>query len=174
MGPQDTPYESGIYKAKLLFPPEFPSQPPEMIFQTEMWHPNGAVATPAPRGTPGSGRPTQREREREARARDPRRAGLRDASLSALASATVHEDGKVCISILHPPGEDAFNEQESAEERWRPILGVEQILMSVISLLSAPNADSPANIDAAVMFRENPKEWKKRVRKCAEKSVDCM
>ena len=35
MGPQDTPYESGIYKAKLLFPPEFPSQPPEMIFQTE-------------------------------------------------------------------------------------------------------------------------------------------
>jgi len=126
VGPQDTPYESGIYKAKLLFPPEFPSQPPEMIFQTEMWHPN------------------------------------------------VHEDGKVCISILHPPGEDAFNEQESAEERWRPILGVEQILMSVMSLLSAPNADSPANIDAAVMFRENPKEWKKRVRKCAEKSVDCM
>ena len=60
---------------------------------------------------------------------------MRDASLSALASATVHEDGKVCISILHPPGEDAFNEQESAEERWRPILGVEQILMSVISLL---------------------------------------
>merc|ERR1711924_120945 len=55
------------------------------------------------------------------------------------------------------------NEQESAEERWRPILGVEQILMSVISLLSAPNADSPANIDAAVMFCENPKEWKKRV-----------
>jgi hypothetical protein len=22
----------------------------------------------------------------------------------------VYEDGKVCISILHPPGEDAFNE----------------------------------------------------------------
>ena len=51
-------------------------------------------------------------------------------------------------------------------------MGVEQILMSVISLLSAPNADSPANIDAGVMFRENPKEWKKRVRKCAEKSAE--
>lgn len=35
-------------------------------------------------------------------------------------------------------------------ERWRPILGVEQIIVSVISMLSDPNDDSPANIDAAV------------------------
>ena len=40
--------------------------------------------------------------------------------------------------------------QESAIERWRPILGVEQIIVSVISMLSDPNDDSPANIDAAV------------------------
>lgn len=38
---------------------------------------------------------------------------------------------RVVWQILHPPGEDAFNEQESAEERWRPILGVEQIIVSV-------------------------------------------
>jgi ubiquitin-conjugating enzyme E2 G1 len=62
----------------------------------------------------------------------------------------VYENGVVCISILHPPGEDKFNEQESALERWRPILGVEQIIMSVISMLSDPNDFSPANIDAAV------------------------
>ena len=43
-----------------------------------------------------------------------------------------------------------FPLQESADERWRPILGVEQILMSVISLFSDPNDTSPANIDAAV------------------------
>eukprot|EP00540_Astrosyne_radiata_P014996 CAMPEP_0116849184 /NCGR_PEP_ID=MMETSP0418-20121206/15426_1 /TAXON_ID=1158023 /ORGANISM="Astrosyne radiata, Strain 13vi08-1A" /LENGTH=183 /DNA_ID=CAMNT_0004480867 /DNA_START=176 /DNA_END=724 /DNA_ORIENTATION=+ len=64
----------------------------------------------------------------------------------------VYEDGRVCISILHPPGEDEFNSQESADERWRPILGVEQILMSVISMLSDPNDESPANLDAAVMW----------------------
>lgn len=33
----------------------------------------------------------------------------------------VFPDGKVCISILHPPGEDAFNPQESAAERWSPV-----------------------------------------------------
>jgi len=43
-----------------------------------------------------------------------------------------------------------FNEQESADERWRPILGVESIVVSVISMLSDPNDESPANIDAAV------------------------
>lgn len=56
----------------------------------------------------------------------------------------------MCISILHPPGEDRYNEQESADERWRPILGVESIIVSVISMLSDPNDESPANIDAAV------------------------
>ena len=40
--------------------------------------------------------------------------------------------------------------QESAIERWRPILGVEAIIVSVISMLSDPNDESPANIDAAV------------------------
>jgi ubiquitin-protein ligase len=44
------------------------------------------------------------------------------------------------------------NEQESAIERWRPILGVESIIVSVISMLSDPNDDSPANLDAAVSY----------------------
>jgi ubiquitin-conjugating enzyme E2 G1 len=66
------------------------------------------------------------------------------------ACRAVYEDGKVCISILHPPGEDRFNEQEHPDERWRPILGVESIIISVISMLSDPNDESPANIDAAV------------------------
>jgi ubiquitin-conjugating enzyme E2 G1 len=61
----------------------------------------------------------------------------------------------VCISILHPPGTDEFNSQETADERWRPIHGVESILISVISMLNDPNVDSPANLDAAVEFRDN-------------------
>lgn len=84
----------------------------------------------------------------------------------------VYEDGKVCISILHPPGEDEFNQQESAEERWRPILGVEQILVSVISMLSDPNDESPANLDAAVMWRNDRKQFKKKVRETVRKSQE--
>lgn len=45
---------------------------------------------------------------------------------------------------------DVHSYQESAEERWRPILSVESIIISVISMLSNPNDESPANLDAAV------------------------
>lgn len=84
----------------------------------------------------------------------------------------VYEDGRVCISILHPPGEDEFNSQESADERWRPILGVEQILISVISMLSDPNDESPANLDAAVMWRNDRQAFKKKVRQVVRKSQE--
>ena len=84
----------------------------------------------------------------------------------------VYKNGEVCISILHPPGEDAFNAQESAEERWRPILGVEAILMSVISMLSAPNNDSPANVDAGVQFREDPAAFKRQVQRTVRRSQE--
>jgi len=93
---------------------------------------------------------------------------------SSMFHPNVFPDGKVCISILHPPGEDKFNDQESADERWRPILGVEQILVSVISMLSDPNFDSPANIDAAVMFRDNKTEYKKACQRCVRKSQEDM
>mmetsp|Transcript_21849 Transcript_21849/g.31713 ORF Transcript_21849/g.31713 Transcript_21849/m.31713 type:complete len:168 (-) Transcript_21849:288-791(-) len=84
----------------------------------------------------------------------------------------VYENGEVCISILHPPGEDKFNQQETAIERWRPILGVEAIIMSVISMLSDPNDESPANIDAAVMWRNDRREFKRRVRQVVRKSQE--
>ncbi len=61
----------------------------------------------------------------------------------------VHEDGRVCISILHDPGNDQYG-YESASERWLPIHTVTSIVLSVISMLADPNDESPANIDAAV------------------------
>ncbi|KAJ6619059.1 ubiquitin-conjugating enzyme [Mycena sp. CBHHK59/15] len=40
IGPPDTLYEGGFFKARLSFPPEFPLLPPKMRFITPMWHPN--------------------------------------------------------------------------------------------------------------------------------------
>eukprot|EP01033_Poteriospumella_lacustris_P008784 gene8786-6320_t len=65
----------------------------------------------------------------------------------------VYEDGRVCISILHPPGEDQFNQQETSAERWRPILGVESIIISTVParpVVSPP--DSPRLIDEGKGF----------------------
>jgi len=126
MGPDGTLYEGGFFKARLVFPKDFPNKPPTMTFQSEMWHPN------------------------------------------------IYENGEVCISILHDPGEDPHNQLETAEERWRPILGVEQILISVISMLSDPNDESPANLDAAIQWRNDRAGFKKKVRQCVRRSQeDC-
>jgi len=84
----------------------------------------------------------------------------------------IYPDGKVCISILHAPGTDSMNSMEKAEERWRPILGVEAILMSVISMLNDPNIDSPANLDASLQFRDDTEAYNKKVRQLATKSLE--
>jgi ubiquitin-conjugating enzyme E2 G1 len=75
---------------------------------------------------------------------------------------------------LHPPGVDALNNQESADERWRPILGVESIILSVISMLNDPNISSPANLDAAIEYRDNFEGYKKKVKKLTSLSVESL
>lgn len=40
IGPPDTLYEGGFFKAHLQFPKEYPLRPPRMKFITEIWHPN--------------------------------------------------------------------------------------------------------------------------------------
>jgi ubiquitin-conjugating enzyme E2 G1 len=86
----------------------------------------------------------------------------------------VYKDGLVCISILHEAKENKMNEQELMSEKWRPILGVEAVLVSVMSMLSEPNLDSPANVDAAVQLKKDPKAYKKVVKKLVRQSQDAL
>lgn len=74
----------------------------------------------------------------------------------------VYPSGEVCISILHPPEDDAYG-YESASERWSPVQTPETILLSVISMLSSPNDESPANVEAARMWREDERGFRRRV-----------
>ncbi|ESP01503.1 hypothetical protein LOTGIDRAFT_225382 [Lottia gigantea] len=123
LGPGDTIYEGGVFKAELTFPKEYPHRPPKMKFVTEMFHPN------------------------------------------------IGPDGSVCISILHEPGDDKYG-YEKASERWLPVHTVETILLSVISMLADPNDESPANVDAAKLRREEPDVYKRKVGRLVRKSQD--
>ena len=49
---------------------------------------------------------------------------------------------------------------------------MESIILSVISMLNDPNISSPANIDAAVEYRDNFESYKKKVKKCTSLSVE--
>ena len=68
-GPEGTPFEDGLFVAKLVFPQDYPLNPPSMRFVSELFHPN------------------------------------------------IYSDGRVCISILHPPGADPLG-YETSSERW--------------------------------------------------------
>ncbi|RXI04413.1 hypothetical protein DVH24_038687 [Malus domestica] len=85
----------------------------------------------------------------------------------------VYTDGRVCISILHPPGEDP-NGYELASERWTPVHTVESIVLSIISMLSSPNDESPANVEAAKQWRDRREEFKKKVSRCVRKSQEML
>ena len=59
---------------------------------------------------------------------------------------------------------------ELASERWSPAQRVESVLISILSLLDDAEVSSPANVDAGVMLRKEPEEYKSRVRKDVETS----
>ncbi|KAB1217905.1 Ubiquitin-conjugating enzyme E2 14 [Morella rubra] len=92
---------------------------------------------------------------------------------SELWHPNVYLDGRVCISILHPPGEDP-NGYEHASERWTPVHTVESIVLSIISMLSSPNDESPANVDAAKQWREKREDFRRKVSRCVRKSQEML
>ena len=77
-------------------------------------------------------------------------------------------NGSVCISILHPPEFDPTNPDERMDEKWKPVLGVKEIILSILSILSEPTTDSPANVEAAIEYRSNKDEYIKKVKNLLE------
>jgi len=61
-GPEDTPFEGGVFPAELKFPKDYPLSPPTMKFLCDMWHPNGKLP-PNHVCFPGGDRPTPTRRE---------------------------------------------------------------------------------------------------------------
>lgn len=144
-GPDGTPFEGGVFPATLTFPRDYPLAPPTMKFECDMWHPNGMGFSCRPFLRNGG-------------------ACLADVWI------LVYPTGVVCISILHPPGDDP-NHYEHASERWSPIQSVEKILISVMSMLAEPNDESPANVEAAKMWRERREDYETVVREHVRRSL---
>ena len=83
---------------------------------------------------------------------------------TAMWHPNIYKNGEVCVSILHEPVFDETNEMETMEEKWRPILGVKEVLLSVISMLCSPNLESNANVDASIQYRNDKAGFNKKVR----------
>ncbi|CAM0142430.1 unnamed protein product [Umbelopsis sp. WA50703] len=87
--------------------------------------------------------------------------------VSEMYHPNVYPDG------THPPGDDKYG-YEKASERWSPVHTVETILISVISMLSSPNDESPANIEAAKEWRNDFPTFKKKVQRIVRRSAEML
>lgn len=88
--------------------------------------------------------------------------------ITPLFHPNIYQDGKVCISILHE-GADEYG-YEHISERWNPSHSVNSVLMSVLTLLNSPNFESPANVDASVMWQKDFQQYKKIIYKIVANS----
>jgi len=76
--------------------------------------------------------------------------------LSRMFHPNVYANGELCLDIL--------------QNRWSPTYDVAAILTSIQSLLPDPNPNSPANAEAAQLYRDNMKEYIRRVKTTVEES----
>ncbi len=70
----------------------------------------------------------------------------------------IYSDGGICMDTM--------------KNMWKPIYTAGMILQSVQSLLSDPNPDSAANPEAAKLLTADPRAYRRRIRVCAEKSIE--
>lgn len=68
------------------------------------------------------------------------------------------EDGLICVDIL--------------KDGWAPSYDVLAILHSIRLLLIDPNPLSPANLEAALLYRDNRAEYDRRVSQMIQESLD--
>ncbi|KAF8246337.1 hypothetical protein K440DRAFT_553566 [Wilcoxina mikolae CBS 423.85] len=89
--------------------------------------------------------------------------------LRPLFHPNIYKDGKLCISILHTPGDDEMS-GELASERWSAAQRIFTVLISILSLLDDGEVSSAANVDASVMLRKDPENYKRIVKENVEAS----
>jgi len=63
----------------------------------------------------------------------------------------VYRDGKICLDVIQSGG-------------WTPTMTIVSTLVSIQSLLDDPNPSSPANSDAAGVYRDGKEKYAKMVR----------
>ena len=74
--------------------------------------------------------------------------------VTPIAHPNVGECGEICLDIL--------------SDAWSPGMKIEKVLLSLISLLTDPNPDSPMREDLAELYHENFEEYEKEIREHTE------
>jgi ubiquitin-conjugating enzyme E2 I len=69
----------------------------------------------------------------------------------------IYPSGRVCLSLL------------VEDKDWKPTLSVKAVLSGIFDLLTSPNLEDPAQRDAYLLLRQDPKAYDAKVREQARK-----
>jgi ubiquitin-conjugating enzyme E2 G1 len=75
----------------------------------------------------------------------------------------IYIDGKVCMSILHDTREENFYDRP--EEKWLPVHTIQSLVLSMLLIIQEPNLESPANLEAAKLMRDDKIQYYRKLRK---------
>lgn len=76
---------------------------------------------------------------------------------SKLFHPNIYADGRICLDIL--------------DKNWSPVYDILSVLISIRSLLSDPNENSPANVEASQLYKTNPQLYYSKIKECVELSI---
>ncbi|KAH9405173.1 Ubiquitin-conjugating enzyme E2 D4 [Tyrophagus putrescentiae] len=99
LGPEESPFQGGVFFLRLDFPDNYPMHPPKATFTTKIYHPN------------------------------------------------VGSNGEICLDIL--------------QTCWSPVLTASKVLLSIVSLLTDPNADNPLQAEIAHHYKTDRERYNK-------------
>ncbi len=87
--------------------------------------------------------------------------GIFDGRIEFSQNYPINPPKVVFNNILHQ-GTDQFG-YEKDYERWNPSHGIDSIMMSILSMISEPNFESPANIDCSKLWKDEPDKYKQLI-----------
>lgn len=99
--------------------------------------------------------------------------------ISQMFHPNVYATGELCLDILQNRWSPTYDVAAilTSIQRYVTLWDVSQIMQGAsantdTSLLNDPNTSSPANVEASNLYKDNRKEYTKRVRETVEKSWD--
>ncbi|XP_067374871.1 ubiquitin-conjugating enzyme E2 D2 isoform X1 [Channa argus] len=162
MGPNDSPYQSGVFFLTIHFPTDYPFKPPkvsETQTQTEKIKQNNteAHADCLQKHATALHHPISCSSNLTPHPPTPPHFSvcLQVAFTTRIYHPNINSNGSICLDILR--------------SQWSPALTISKVLLSICSLLCDPNPDDPLVPEIARIYKTDREKYNKIAREWTQK-----